>query len=321
MFVDLMKLSDLAKEYGYSFDNLKRYNEMFGDKLPLFLEANEVQNKDSIRINTIKISREELYERLTKNGFVIKEINDFGYIIEESKFAISSTQENLLGYCYIQGVAEMHVAPILSPDKNDFVVDMCAAPGGKTTHLSAIMKNEGTIYAFDVNKRRLSALKNNISRLGCMNIAVFNLDGLEISKLKNKPDKILLDAPCTGSGIMRKDSLRKSLKSTHDIIFLSEIQKKLLKAAIENLNTGGTLLYTTCSLEPEENEFVVQWALDNFNIRLLNINTEIGGIPLQSGFTEIFNRKLSDEIKLCKRSFPHVHNTNGLFMAKIIKSE
>jgi len=321
MFVDLMKLSDLAKEYGYSFDNLKRYNEMFGDKLPLFLEANEVQNKDSIRINTIKISREELYERLTKNGFVIKEINDFGYIIEESKFAISSTQENLLGHCYIQGVAEMHVAPILSPDKNDFVVDMCAAPGGKTTHLSAIMKNEGTIYAFDVNKRRLSALKNNISRLGCMNIAVFNLDGLEISKLKNKPDKILLDAPCTGSGIMRKDSLRKSLKSTHDIIFLSEIQKKLLKAAIENLNTGGTLLYTTCSLEPEENEFVVQWALDNFNIRLLNINTEIGGIPLQSGFTEIFNRKLSDEIKLCKRSFPHVHNTNGLFMAKIIKSE
>ncbi len=320
MFVDSMKLSDLAKEYGYSFDNLKRYNEMFGDKLPQFLEANEIQNKDSVRVNTLKISKDKIYERLSNNGFLLKEINNLGYIVEQSKFSISSTQENLLGYLYIQGVAEMHVSPILSPDKNDFVVDMCAAPGGKTTHLSAIMENEGSIYAFDVNKRRLSALKNNIARMGCMNIAVFNLSGEEISKLKNQPDKILLDAPCTGSGIMRKDSLRKSLKSTHDIIFLSEIQKKLLKAAINSLKSGGTLLYTTCSLEPEENEFVIQWALDNFDIKLLNIDTEINNVSLEKGFTEIFGRKMSDEIRLCRRSFPHVHNTNGLFMAKILKS-
>ncbi|NMC61508.1 MAG: NOL1/NOP2/sun family putative RNA methylase [Candidatus Methanofastidiosa archaeon] len=315
-----MKLSDLAKEYGYSFDNLKRYNEMFGDKLPQFLEANEIQNKDSVRVNTLKISKDKIYERLSNNGFLLKEINNLGYIVEQSKFSISSIQENLLGYLYIQGVAEMHVSPILSPDKNDFVVDMCAAPGGKTTHLSAIMENEGSIYAFDVNKRRLSALKNNIARMGCMNIAVFNLSGEEISKLKNQPDKILLDAPCTGSGIMRKDSLRKSLKSTHDIIFLSEIQKKLLKAAINSLKSGGTLLYTTCSLEPEENEFVIQWALDNFDIKLLNIDTEINNVSLEKGFTEIFGRKMSDEIRLCRRSFPHVHNTNGLFMAKILKS-
>jgi NOL1/NOP2/sun family putative RNA methylase len=320
MFVDSMKLSDLAKEYGYSFDNLKRYNEMFGDKLPQFLEANEIQNKDSVRVNTLKISKDKIYERLSNNGFLLKEINNLGYIVEQSKFSISSIQENLLGYLYIQGVAEMHVSPILSPDKNDFVVDMCAAPGGKTTHLSAIMENEGSIYAFDVNKRRLSALKNNIARMGCMNIAVFNLSGEEISKLKNQPDKILLDAPCTGSGIMRKDSLRKSLKSTHDIIFLSEIQKKLLKAAINSLKSGGTLLYTTCSLEPEENEFVIQWALDNFDIKLLNIDTEINNVSLEKGFTEIFGRKMSDEIRLCRRSFPHVHNTNGLFMAKILKS-
>lgn len=320
MFVDSMKLSDLAKEYGYSFDNLKRYNEMFGDKLPQFLEANEIQNKDSVRVNTLKISKDKIYERLSNNGFLLKEINNLGYIVEQSKFSISSTQENLLGYLYIQGVAEMHVSPILSPDKNDFVVDMCAAPGGKTTHLSAIMENEGSIYAFDVNKRRLSALKNNIARMGCMNIAVFNLSGEEISKLKNQPDKILLDAPCTGSGIMRKDSLRKSLKSTHDIIFLSEIQKKLLKAAINSLKSGGTLLYTTCSLEPEENEFVIQWALDNFDIKLLNIDTEINNVSLEKGFTEIFGSKMSDEIRLCRRSFPHVHNTNGLFMAKILKS-
>ncbi len=319
MFVDLMKLSDIAREYGYNFDNLKRYNEMFGEKLPEFLEANEKENKDSIRVNTIKISRNQLYERLTERGFILKDISDFGFIIEESNFSVSSTQENLLGYFYIQGVAEMIVSPILSPTKNDFVVDMCAAPGGKTTHLSAIMENQGVVYAFDINKRRLSALKNNISRLGCLNIAVFNLSGEEITKINNRPDKILLDAPCTGSGIMRKDSLRKSLKTTHDIIFLSEIQKKLLKAAIDSLKNGGTLLYTTCSLEPEENEFVVQWALNNFEIKLSNIDTDINGVPLVNGFTEIFGRKLSDEISLCKRSLPHVHNTNGLFMAKITK--
>jgi NOL1/NOP2/sun family putative RNA methylase len=319
MFVDLMKLSDIAREYGYNFDNLKRYNEMFGEKLPEFLEANEKENKDSIRVNTIKISRNEIYERLTERGFVLKDVSDLGFIIEESKFSISSTEENLLGYFYIQGVAEMIVSPILSPNKNEFVVDMCAAPGGKTTHLSAIMENEGVIYAFDVNKRRLSALKNNISRLGCLNIAVFNLSGEEITTINNGPDKILLDAPCTGSGIMRKDSLRKSLKTTHDIIFLSEIQKKLLKSAIDSLKSGGTLLYTTCSLEPEENEFVVQWALNNFEIKLSRIDTDINGVPLVNGFTEIFGRKLADEISLCKRSLPHVHNTNGLFIAKITK--
>ena len=320
MFVDLMKLSDIAREYGYNFDNLKRYNEMFGEKLPEFLEANEKENKDSIRVNTIKISRNQLYERLTERGFILKDISDFGFIIEESNFSVSSTQENLLGYFYIQGVAEMIVSPILSPTKNDFVVDMCAAPGGKTTHLSAIMENQGVVYAFDINKRRLSALKNNISRLGCLNIAVFNLSGEEITKINNRPDKILLDAPCTGSGIMRKDSLRKSLKTTHDIIFLSEIQKKLLKSAIQSLKSGGTLLYTTCSIEPEENEFVVQWALDNFDIKLLKIDADINGIPLEKGFTEIFGRKLSDEVLLCRRSLPHVHNTNGLFMANITKS-
>ncbi len=319
MFVDLMKLSDIAREYGYSFDNLKRYNEMFGEKLPEFIAANETENKDSIRVNTLKISRNELYERLTENGFILRDIEDFGFIIEESKFSISSTQENLLGYFYIQGVAEMIVSPILSPNKDDFVVDMCAAPGGKTTHFSAMMENQGLIYAFDINRRRLSALKNNITRLGCLNIAVFNLNGEEITKIKDSPDKILLDAPCTGSGIMRKDSLRKSLKSTHDVIFLSEIQKKLLKAAIQSLKSGGTLLYTTCSLEPEENEFVVQWALDNFDIKLLKIDADINGIPLEKGFNEVFGRKLSDEILLCRRSLPHVHNTNGLFMAKITK--
>ncbi|HNZ59978.1 MAG TPA: RsmB/NOP family class I SAM-dependent RNA methyltransferase, partial [Methanofastidiosum sp.] len=290
-----MKLSDIAREYGYNFDNLKRYNEMFGDKLPKFLESNEKENKDSIRVNTIKISKNELFTRLIEKGFVLNDINDFGFIIEESKFSISSTVENLLGYFYIQGVAEMTVSPILSPNKNDFVIDMCAAPGGKTTHLSSIMENEGLIYAFDINKRRLSALKNNISRLGCLNIAVFNLSGEEITKINDKPDKILLDAPCTGSGIIRKDSLRKSIRTIHDVIFLSEIQKKLLKSAIDSLKENGTILYTTCSLEPEENEFVIQWALDNFNIKLLKIDSNINGVPLENGFTEIFGRKLSDE--------------------------
>jgi len=319
MFVDLMKLSDIAREYGYNFDNLKRYNEMFGDKLPKFLESNEKENKDSIRVNTIKISKNELFTRLIEKGFVLNDINDFGFIIEESKFSISSTVENLLGYFYIQGVAEMTVSPILSPNKNDFVIDMCAAPGGKTTHLSSIMENEGLIYAFDINKRRLSALKNNISRLGCLNIAVFNLSGEEITKINDKPDKILLDAPCTGSGIIRKDSLRKSIRTIHDVIFLSEIQKKLLKSAIDSLKENGTILYTTCSLEPEENEFVIQWALDNFNIKLLKIDSNISGVPLENGFTEIFGRKLSDEISLCKRTLPHIHDTNGLFIAKITK--
>ncbi len=319
MFVDLMKLSDIAREYGYSFDNLKRYNEMFREKLPDFLEANEKENKDSIRVNTLKITMNELYDRLTEKGFVLSNINDYGFVIEDFNFSISSTEENLLGYFYIQGVSEMCVSSILSPTTNDFVIDMCAAPGGKTTHLSAIMENKGCIYAFDVNKRRLSALKNNISRLGCLNIAVFNLSGEKIKKINEDPDKILLDAPCTGSGVIRKDSLRKSIKSTHDVIFLSEIQKKLLKAGIDKLKSGGTLLYTTCSLEPEENEFVVQWALDCLDIKLLEIDIQINGIPLERGYIDIFGRKLSNEILLCKRTLPHVHNTNGLFMAKISK--
>jgi len=179
---------------------------------------------------------------------------------------------------------------------------MCASPGGKTTQISEFMGNRGVVLAFDVD--RIEALKNNIQRLGVENCIVFKKDS---TKLDIEAKNILLDAPCTGSGIIRKDPTRKHSRSMN------------LEAGIRSLKKDGELIYCTCSLEPEENEYVIDWALKNFDISLEEINTKINGKKLVDGFQKPFGKRLDSEVKKCKRFLPHIHDTHGMFVAKVVK--
>ncbi len=304
-------IRELAKKYGYKQEIIKRYMKLFGEDVEELLKANEAESKEYIRVNTLKISQFQLEKRLRKRGVLLREV-ERGFLIEESPFSISSTPEYLLGYFYIQGIAEMQIAPLLNP--GDLVIDMCAAPGGKTTHLAQIMGNKGAVIALDVNKDKIKALKANIHRLGVTNTIVYFVSALDFSF---KAERILLDAPCTGSGIIRKDPTRKYSRDSADIEFCSKLQKDLIRRGIKNLKENGVLVYSTCSLEPEENEMVIDWTVKNFPVKVEPIDFSVNGAPAAEGFTHPFGEELHDQIALCRRTFPHVHDCNGMFVTKL----
>lgn len=294
----------------YRKEFLDRYKLLFKD-FNSFLKANEKENI-CIRVNTLKISKNKLKKRLENRGVILEEI-EYGFKVLKSDFSISSCPEHLFGYFYIQGEAEMNIVPLFD-FKEDLVIDMCASPGGKTTQISEFMGNRGVVLAFDVD--RIEALKNNIQRLGVENCIVFKKDS---TKLDIEAKNILLDAPCTGSGIIRKDPTRKHSRSMKDVYFCQNLQKRLLEAGIRSLKKDGELIYCTCSLEPEENEYVIDWALKNFDISLEEINTKINGKKLVDGFQKPFGKRLDSEVKKCKRFLPHIHDTHGMFVAKVVK--
>lgn len=171
----------------------------------------------------------------------------------------------------------------------------------------------GIIYAFDVGEDRLRETRLNLSRLGVTNTILFHSSSLHIDELGVEFDKILLDAPCTGSGTIHKNPERKANRTMEDVKFCQGLQMKLLEKGLSVLKKGGVLVYSTCSLEPEENEFVIQWVLDNFEVELL---------PLRYGepaLTKPFGIELSEEIKKARRFYPDRHGTSGFFVAKIKK--
>lgn len=308
-------IRDLAKKYGYKQEAVQRYTQLFQEDTEAFLRACEAEPKTYIRVNTLKISGEELKKRLRKRGIHLRDVEG-GILIEESPFSISSTPEYLLGYFYIQGIAEMQIAPLLEPA--GVVIDMCAAPGGKTTHLAQLMGNKGVILALDVNKEKIKALKANVHRLGVKNTIIYVMSALDFSYRSNR---ILLDAPCTGSGIIRKDPSRKYSRDFTDIQFCSQLQKDLLRKGIENLEDNGILVYSTCSLEPEENEMVIDWTLRNFPVEMGKIDFSVNGVPAVEGFTRPFGKELHKDVQLCRRTLPHVHDCNGMFVAKFNKGK
>ena len=298
---------------------VERYFQFLGeDQTIQLLEANEKPLTPSIRVNTLKIDKDTLKNRLERKGFKLESIDwiQYGFKIKNTPLNLGSTHEYLQGFYYLQSVAPMLPAFILDPNPSDIVIDMCAAPGGKATHLAQIMNNEGNLILIERNRNRIPALEFNLRRMGVSNSIVINEDAVNLSKMNLKADKILLDAPCTGEGLIRQDSSRKRSKTMKDIKKLSTIQKKLLKTGLNSLNPGGQLLYSTCSIAPEENELVLDAVLKDiseFSIVKIPINYGIEGL------TEINGKTLREDIKFSQRLYPHLHNTIGFFISLIEK--
>jgi NOL1/NOP2/sun family putative RNA methylase len=298
---------------------IERYFQFLGeDQTKQLLEANEKPLTPSIRVNTLKIDKDGLKNRLENKGFKLDSIDWIynGFKIRNSPLNLGSTHEYLQGFYYIQSVAPMLPALILNPKPNEVVIDMCAAPGGKATHLAQIMNNEGNLILIERNRNRLPALEINLRRMGVSNSIIINEDAVNLSKMNLKADKILLDAPCTGEGLIRQDPSRKKSKTIRDINKLSFIQRKLLKAGLNSLNPGGQLLYSTCSITPEENEFIIDDVLkDNSDFNIVKIPSKYG----VNGIGEVYNRTLREDIKYSQRLYPHLHNTIGFFISLIEK--
>lgn len=274
----------------------------------------EIELRKSIRVNTFKISHQEFQKRMQSIGVKLTKIPFIreGYYAE-APFSLGAIAEYLLGYYYLQEAAAQLPAEILAPQQTDTVLDMCAAPGGKTTQLSQLMNNKGTIVATEYKEHRMTSLYGNLERMGTENVIVLKTNAVNLLRSKLRYDKILLDAPCSGNYVTDKTWFAK--RTIDGIKKSQQIQQQLLKTAINLLKTNGILVYSTCSLEPEENELNIQWLLDNFRLKLEKINSVIG----DAGLTIVFGQKLRKDISLCKRFWPHKTSTGGFFIAKVRK--
>jgi len=272
----------------------------------------EKPDTKSIRVNTLKIDVQDLVLRLKKKGVKLDKIDfvDNGFHVK-SRFSLGSSAEYLLGYLMMQEPASQAAIEVLSPEPGDLVLDMAAAPGAKTTHMSQLMKNQGSIVALDINPKRMASLVNNVQRMGCSNVLVYRKDAVYASDLGLKFDKILLDAPCSGNFCTEKDWFKK--RSLGDFKTMAKKQKKLLEAGLSLLKKDGVLLYSTCSLEPEENELVVDSVLSD-DIVLEKVDC-IG----DPGLVNVFGEKLDPSLKKCVRFWPHRTATQGFFIAKLRK--
>lgn len=296
---------------------IERYLEFLGlnDTIKL-LEANEQPLIPSIRVNTLKLSPSELKIKLEQKGFKLEPLEwvPYGFRVIKKSHNLGSSHEFLQGYYYLQNVASMLPALILDPKPSELVIDMCAAPGSKATQLAQIMKNKGTLILIDRNKKRIPSLEMNIRRLGISNSIILNFDAKNLHELNVKADKILLDAPCTGEGLIRQDKSRKTSKKLRDIQKMASIQKNLLTAGLNALKPNGKLLYSTCSITPEENEFVINDVLSkNSNFKIQKIHPKYG----VNGLTKVFDKDLLDHLENSQRLYPHIHDTIGFFICLI----
>jgi len=307
---------------------IQRITKLLKDKQDInkFFELAETKARKSIRCNTLKIQPDELIKRLKAKGWEIKQpFSEYPEIIiiqsELEPGEIGKTKEHVLGYYYVQEITSMMPIIALKPNSEDIFLDLCAAPGSKTSQAASLMKNKGTIIANDLSLSRISILSTNLERTGTTNTLITRHEGLNlISKLKKlgmKFDKILVDAPCSGEGNIR-NSPRTLLEWSENLLNrLSNTQKRLAHFAFQLLKPNGEMIYSTCTYSPEENEQVIQYLLDNNkNIEIQTINLPLKTRP---GIIKWKNNKFSKELKKAIRIYHHDNDLEGFFLCKIKK--
>merc|ERR1711977_106672 len=318
-------IKDICAYYGYSEYLAEKLFNLFPPKEAFaFFEANETHRPVVIRTNTLRTHRRDLAQALINRGVVLEPVGKWSKIglqIFESAVPLGATPEYLAGHYILQAASSFLPVMALAPQEHERVLDMAAAPGGKTTHIAALMKNTGCIFANDSNKSRAKGLIGNIHRLGAKNTIVCNYDAREFPKVIGGFDRVLLDAPCSGTGVIAKDPSVKTNKTEKDFLMLPHLQKQLLLAAIDSVDhaskTGGYIVYSTCSVTVEENEQVVQYALSKRpNVKLVETNLAFG----KEGFTAYMGKTFDRSMKMTRRYYPHAYNVDGFFVSKFKKT-
>jgi NOL1/NOP2/sun family putative RNA methylase len=272
----------------------------------------ETKLSQSIRINQTNAKGKNLPERLHSSGVELEKVPFLpaGYWITKSKFSVGATAEFLLGLYSIQETAAQIPATLFTTLKGKTVLDACAAPGGKTVQLADLMANSGTITALDINKKRSAAMANHLERCHISNTIVYNLDARQATKLNPTFDRILLDVPCSGNFASDKEWFNR--RTLADVERNAQVQKEILAEAVKCLASDGEIVYSTCSLEPEEDELNMDWALKNLGLQTQEVDC-LG----ENGLTEVFGRKLDPSVAHCKRIWPG--ETQGFFVCKLKK--
>jgi len=306
---------------------VRRMEALLGKKdAEKFFDISYTKTPTSIRCNTLKISVEELKKRLEDYGWKIKQpLRGFPEVmVIESKLnpgEIGKTKEHLLGYYYVQEISSMLPMLALQPQPGEIILDLCASPGSKTTQAAAMMNNEGTIIANELSMGRIGILNSNLERCGVMNTIVTRKEGVALcTRLMKKSqlrfDKILVDAPCSGEGTLRKSPKTFQMWNINMIKKVAGVQKQLAVAALKILKVGGEMIYSTCTLAPEEDEMIVNHLVENFDVEIEQIKLPL---KFRCGVTEWEGASMSKEVEKCLRLYPQDNDTDGFFVAKIVK--
>jgi NOL1/NOP2/sun family putative RNA methylase len=306
---------------------VKRYQELLGKRYEDYLACSFSYSPKSIRVNTLKMDVETLKARLSSRwhltpvpwcpeGFWIRYKGDAE---QEERFDIGNLPEHMLGFCYVQDAASMIPPQALRPLPGEVVLDLCAAPGSKTSQMVALMENDGLLVANELQSSRIPALAINLQRVGAKNAIITRMPGQRFAKKGILFDRILVDAPCSGTGTVSKNVATLEMWSPHLVSRLAKEQKTLIEAAYAALKPGGTMVYSTCTLEPEENEGVVDALLNKHpDAMTLDIDLPLKRTP---AITSWDGTVYHEGVGRCLRIHPYDNESEGFFVAKIRKQD
>ena len=283
-----------------------RYTPVKVDNILLGMQDNRYT---TLRVNTLKYNIQDLMRYFKENNIKFERVlwyKDALIIKNANEKQIQKLDIYEKGYIYIQSLSSMVPPIVLSPKENEKVLDLTAAPGSKTTELATLMNDKGYILANELDKIRCERLKYNVEKQGSNIIEIINGRGEKLGdKYPEYFDKVLLDTPCSGEGrfIVNKLATYRdwSLKRVRE---LTKIQRKLFESAYKALKPNGIMVYSTCTLNEDENENILNWALENFDIKLMDIDLEMK------------NMEKSDKVI---RILPS-RDTEGFFVAKLKKN-
>lgn len=299
------RIKILSIKYSLQEWMVRMFDDKFKDDLEDFLKEINNEPKLVLRVNTLKINRDELIDLLEKKGMLLEksQISEYGIIVNSlGSNVIDVLPEFHNGLFYIQDESSMLVAEILGAKSGERILDLCSAPGGKTAHIAQLMDNKGEIQARDIFEHKLRLMENTFERLGISIVNAAIEDGriLKDSYFEGF-DRVLVDAPCSGLGIVRRKPEIKYRVTEKTIVELSAIQYDILLNGSKYLKNGGTLVYSTCTINDTENRDIIEKFIAN------NPSFEIDSIEYQG--------KLYKSIEL----YPHRDNTDGFFICRMKK--
>ena len=293
---------------------LERYRAIIPD-WDRFQAAILSRDPTTIRVRTGRISLADLADRLREQGFVlgpVEGLRDFMRVVD-GPHSVADTIENWLGLFYIQQASTGVAAPVLGPRPDERILDMCAAPGGKTTHAADLMEDRGCIVAVDRNEDRIRALLGNLYRTAHPNVLVVSGDGRALPD-GALFDRVLVDVPCSAEGTLRRKggTLRRQRRKFRERV--PRRQEGLLRRAIALTRPGGVVLYSTCTFAPEENEAVVHRVLEDAPVVLEPIEIDAPHAP---GLTYFEGQRYDASLEGACRIYPHHFDSGGLFLARL----
>jgi len=275
-----------------------------------FLKGSLTPPPTYIRLNTLIASEEEILQKLTAENIKLEKAQPLNYTYQviDQKTPLNTSPSLKSGLYYVQDKASCFAAQAANPTPGNTVFDICAAPGAKTTFLAQLMQNQGNIISVDFSAKRMHTWQKETNRMKTKITQPIVTDTRISIPLTGEADIVILDPPCTSSGVFAKQPSAKWRLSPKSIANMSQIQQQMINNCVPKVKTGGTLTYSTCSITQEENEGVItQFLKEHTNFKLTKITPEFGS-PGLSGLTE------------CRRLYPHIHQCNGFFIAKLQKT-